>query len=83
MSNHEYICSLSITDFVPVYLNVVVYIISLLIIAQPNGPCWFCLASPEVEKHLVISIGTHVRKQPCFFVLVVMFLVDLPPVCAL
>lgn len=28
--------------------------------AQPTGPCWFCLASPEVEKHLVISIGTHV-----------------------
>ncbi|XP_053093100.1 CWF19-like protein 1 isoform X1 [Pangasianodon hypophthalmus] len=27
--------------------------------AQPTGPCWFCLASPEVEKHLVISIGTH------------------------
>ncbi|XP_017340533.1 CWF19-like protein 1 isoform X1 [Ictalurus punctatus] len=26
---------------------------------QPAGPCWFCLASPEVEKHLVISIGTH------------------------
>ncbi|XP_027019704.2 CWF19-like protein 1 [Tachysurus fulvidraco] len=26
---------------------------------QPTGPCWFCLASPEVEKHLVISIGTH------------------------
>lgn len=26
---------------------------------QPPGPCWFCLASPEVEKHLVISIGTH------------------------
>ncbi|XP_030642353.1 CWF19-like protein 1 [Chanos chanos] len=26
---------------------------------QPSGPCWFCLASPEVEKHLVISIGTH------------------------
>ncbi|XP_064476195.1 CWF19-like protein 1 [Ornithodoros turicata] len=23
----------------------------------PQGPCWFCLASPEVEKHLVISIG--------------------------
>ncbi|XP_039300749.1 CWF19-like protein 1, partial [Nilaparvata lugens] len=22
--------------------------------------CWFCLASPEVEKHLVISIGTEV-----------------------
>ncbi|XP_043569496.1 CWF19-like protein 1 isoform X4 [Chiloscyllium plagiosum] len=28
-------------------------------IPQPTGPCWFCLASPEVEKHLVISIGTH------------------------
>uniref|UniRef100_A0A8C4ZG44 CWF19-like protein 1 n=1 Tax=Gadus morhua TaxID=8049 RepID=A0A8C4ZG44_GADMO len=27
--------------------------------AQPTGPCWFCLASPQVEKHLVISIGTH------------------------
>uniref|UniRef100_A0A4W6BTI3 CWF19-like protein 1 n=1 Tax=Lates calcarifer TaxID=8187 RepID=A0A4W6BTI3_LATCA len=26
---------------------------------QPTGPCWFCLASPQVEKHLVISIGTH------------------------
>ncbi|XP_061405323.1 CWF19-like protein 1 [Lethenteron reissneri] len=27
---------------------------------QPTGPCWFCLASPDVEKHLVVSIGTHV-----------------------
>ncbi|KAM9327368.1 CWF19-like protein 1 [Pholidichthys leucotaenia] len=26
---------------------------------QSQGPCWFCLASPQVEKHLVISIGTH------------------------
>ncbi|KAM3588271.1 uncharacterized protein V6R79_025226 [Siganus canaliculatus] len=26
---------------------------------QPTGPCWFCLASPQVEKHLVISIGSH------------------------
>ncbi|KFV85564.1 CWF19-like 1, partial [Struthio camelus australis] len=26
---------------------------------QPTGPCWFCLASPEVEKHLVVSVGTH------------------------
>lgn len=26
---------------------------------QPTGPCWFCLASPQVEKHLVISIGDH------------------------
>lgn len=23
----------------------------------PRGPCWFCLGSPEVEKHLIISIG--------------------------
>ncbi|XP_053864467.1 CWF19-like protein 1 isoform X1 [Malaclemys terrapin pileata] len=28
-------------------------------IHQPTGPCWFCLSSPEVEKHLVVSIGTH------------------------
>ncbi|XP_040295132.1 CWF19-like protein 1 [Bufo bufo] len=26
---------------------------------QPTGPCWFCLASLEVEKHLVVSIGEH------------------------
>lgn len=26
---------------------------------QPTGPCWFCLASPQVEKHLVVSIGTN------------------------
>ncbi|XP_068163064.1 CWF19-like protein 1 [Antennarius striatus] len=25
----------------------------------PPGPCWFCLASPQVEKHLVVSIGSH------------------------
>ncbi|XP_038053166.1 CWF19-like protein 1 [Patiria miniata] len=25
---------------------------------QPTGPCWFCLGSPEVEKHLVVSVGT-------------------------
>ncbi|KAH3727587.1 CWF19-like protein 1 isoform X2 [Dreissena polymorpha] len=23
----------------------------------PTGPCWFCLGSPEVEKHLVVSVG--------------------------
>ncbi|KAK3103656.1 hypothetical protein FSP39_020809 [Pinctada imbricata] len=27
---------------------------------QPTGPCWFCLGSPEVEKHLVVSVGTQV-----------------------
>ncbi|KAG7163471.1 CWF19-like protein 1-like [Homarus americanus] len=27
---------------------------------KPTGPCWFCLASPEVEKHLVVSVGNHV-----------------------
>lgn len=46
--------------------------------AQPPGPCWFCLASPEVEKHLVVNIGTHVsyfheplaeRKTPVSFLL--------------
>ncbi|ESP05129.1 hypothetical protein LOTGIDRAFT_205527 [Lottia gigantea] len=26
---------------------------------QPTGPCWFCLGSPEVEKHLVVSVGTE------------------------
>ena len=28
---------------------------------QPRGPCWFCLSSPEVEKHLIVSIGNHVQ----------------------
>eukprot|EP01135_Chromosphaera_perkinsii_P003791 Nk52_evm37s255 gene=Nk52_evmTU37s255 len=27
---------------------------------QPQQPCWFCLSSPEVEKHLVVSIGDSV-----------------------
>ena len=28
---------------------------------QPvNQGCWFCLANPQVEKHLVVSIGTEV-----------------------
>lgn len=26
----------------------------------PAGPCWFCLMSPDVEKHLVTSVGTKV-----------------------
>eukprot|EP00088_Acartia_fossae_P069650 TRINITY_DN9155_c0_g1_i3.p1 TRINITY_DN9155_c0_g1~~TRINITY_DN9155_c0_g1_i3.p1 ORF type:complete len:523 (+),score=146.82 TRINITY_DN9155_c0_g1_i3:40-1608(+) len=25
----------------------------------PSGPCWFCLSSAEVEKHLIISVGEH------------------------
>ena len=31
-----------------------------LFTAKPQGPCWFCLGSPEVEKHLVVSVGTEV-----------------------
>ncbi|CAG5131123.1 unnamed protein product, partial [Candidula unifasciata] len=27
---------------------------------QPAGPCWFCLGSPEVEKHLVVSVSDKV-----------------------
>ena len=26
---------------------------------KPSGPCWFCLSSAEVEKHLIVSVGTH------------------------
>lgn len=25
----------------------------------PTGSCWFCLGSPEVEKHLVVSVGSE------------------------
>ncbi|XP_069484440.1 CWF19-like protein 1 isoform X2 [Ambystoma mexicanum] len=37
---------------------------------QATGPCWFCLASPEVEKHLVVSIGTDIVQPgtPYFYV---------------
>jgi len=24
-----------------------------------SGPCWFCLSSAEVEKHLIVSVGEH------------------------
>ena len=27
----------------------------------PRGPCWFCLGSAAVEKHLVVTIGDQVR----------------------
>lgn len=27
---------------------------------KPQGPCWFCLGSPEVDKQLVVSVGTSV-----------------------
>ncbi|KAK2146142.1 hypothetical protein LSH36_629g01064 [Paralvinella palmiformis] len=27
--------------------------------AKPTGPCWFCLGSAEVEKHLVVSVGSQ------------------------
>ena len=37
-----------------------IFIYLLLIPAQPTGPCWFCLSSPEVEKHLVVSVGDEV-----------------------
>ncbi|GAV03045.1 hypothetical protein RvY_13528 [Ramazzottius varieornatus] len=26
---------------------------------QPEAPCWFCLSSPDAEKHLVVSVGLH------------------------
>ena len=26
----------------------------------PKGPCWFCLGSPEVDKHLIVSVGEQV-----------------------
>lgn len=26
---------------------------------QSSAPCWFCLASPNVDTHLVISVGDH------------------------
>ena len=26
----------------------------------PRGPCWFCLGSSQVEKHLVVTVGDHV-----------------------
>eukprot|EP01134_Creolimax_fragrantissima_P005921 CFRG5921T1 len=28
-------------------------------VQQPPTQCWFCLSSPEVEKHLVMSVGTE------------------------
>ncbi|KAK2724390.1 hypothetical protein QYM36_001043 [Artemia franciscana] len=28
----------------------------------PPSPCWFCLSSPDVDKHLIISIGEHELK---------------------
>lgn len=42
-----------------VSLHFEVLIFQMRILACLSGPCWFCLASPEVEKHLVVSVGNH------------------------
>ena len=39
----------------------------------PKGPCWFCLGSPEVDKHLVVSVGEQVRVHSCISKLTVQF----------
>ena len=41
----------------------------LIFIMFVTEKCWFCLASPQVEKHLVISIGTEV----CYLILTLFF----------
>ena len=28
-----------------------------MLAASAAAACWFCLASPEVEKHLIVSVG--------------------------
>jgi len=39
----------------------------------PPSPCWFCLSSPDVDKHLIISIGEHVSSVPLVFNLVLVW----------
>lgn len=31
----------------------------LISLNKISETCWFCLSSPSVEKHLVISVGSH------------------------
>ena len=35
----------------------------VVFIVNATGPCWFCLSSPEVEKHLVVTVGEHVSPS--------------------
>ena len=37
--------------------------VMLLISAPLKGSCWFCLGSPQVEKHLVVSVGDDVSAN--------------------
>ena len=46
----------------------------LVSVVQPSGPCWFCLASPEVEKHLVVSVGTQVFSVSMLLLLLLLLL---------
>jgi len=39
-----------------------------------GADCWFCLKSPKVEKHLVVSIGEEVRGVPKDWALRAVFL---------
>lgn len=52
--------------------------------AKPKGPCWFCLGSPEVEKHLVVSVGDQVSYLfllCCFFFFFFFFFFSFFQVC--
>lgn len=44
-------------------LTNVVNNIMLLFSAPLKGSCWFCLGSPQVEKHLVVSVGDDVSAN--------------------
>ena len=36
----------------------------MLVFSAPlKGSCWFCLGSPQVEKHLVVSVGDDVSAN--------------------
>ena len=37
--------------------------VMLLFSAPLKGSCWFCLGSPQVEKHLVVSVGDDVSAN--------------------
>lgn len=43
---------------VHIFLNGYIYY-SVYLYYFISDSCWFCLSSPSVEKHLVISVGTH------------------------
>ena len=53
-----FISSLKLLDYFA--QNKLIQLLQILLLVTLAQECWFCLGSPNVERHLVASVGEHV-----------------------